>query len=112
MPNRNPTAVHSVPDLSFEFWRVSMQTPRSEDEVLKAVATYLGSWRFSEQVSVPSRLLTPIPSVEELHRRAKELAQTEAEPNTTFDRERLRDLALVISTAAARAYHLQRMKIH
>lgn len=95
----------SVPErISFETWRTPVQTSVSEDHLLLVVAAYLGTWTAADLTQVEPHLTVPINSIEALHVRAAELGKLQCEiVESRKDWPLHRDLALVISVAAARA---------
>jgi hypothetical protein len=93
--------------VSFEAWRIRIQTSGFKEHLLLVVAAYLGGWTDNELKLMGLRR-APVESIAALQLRATEFAEANANFNgDPEDRLWLRDLALVISTAAARARHLR-----
>ena len=83
------------------------------DELLLSIAAYRAAWRPRDVNRLPDPLTGPIESLEELHTRAIDLAQAEVTfRGSNEDWGLLRELALVIAAAAARARYLDSVPIH
>src|SRR5688572_9566047 len=93
---------------SFEAWRIPVQSATSVDDLMLVVAAYLNSWPIEDLMRVPVGLAEPIRLPHELADRAVELSHAEIDFRGNSDTQQaLSELALVISTAAARLAYLQ-----
>jgi hypothetical protein len=92
--------------LSFEAWRIRIQTSSSKEHLLLVVGAYLGIWTNDELKHI-GLTRASIGSIDDLKRLAIELADANVNfRGSPHERLWLRDLALVVSTAAARSRHL------
>ena len=102
-----------APDLTFEKWRARIQLCLRHDELLLAVAAYLSMWRPQDINRIPTALTRRIESIEVLYERAVDLALVEVNfKGSNDDWALLRELALVVGAAAARARYLETLPVH
>jgi hypothetical protein len=101
------------PDLTSDKWRARIQACVLQDEVMLTVAAYLGTWRPQDVTRLPVALTCRIQSPTELQHRALDLAVAEVTfKGSNSDWKLLRELAQVVTTAAARAHQLNSAPVH
>ena len=98
--------------ISFKKWQAPVQRAASVEELLLVVAAYLSAWPIEELMRLPQSLVAPIRSPDELAARAVELNHAEIDfAGNSEAQDALRELALVISAAAARLAFLQSPRV-
>jgi hypothetical protein len=105
--------VSPIGNLIFEKWRTRIQLCVRHDQVLLALAAYLAAWKPQDINRLPIALTEAIGTIDELHHRAIDLALAEVNfKGSNADWALLRELALVVGAAAARARYLETLPVH
>jgi hypothetical protein len=98
--------------ISFEKWKNPVQRAASVDELMLVVAAYLSAWPIEELLRIPPSLVAPIRSSDELAARAVDLNHAEIDfRGNSEGQHALGELAMVVSTAAARLAFLQSPRV-
>jgi hypothetical protein len=98
--------------ISFQKWQDSVQRAASVEELMLVIAAYLSGWPIEELMRVPQSLVAPIRSSDELAARAVDLNHAEIDFRGNAESQyALGELAMVVSTAAARLAVLQSPRV-
>lgn len=101
-----------LPSISFDRWKLSIQTATDLDQLLRVVTTYVGSWTPAQLSTLPLGLSSPVlNSCDDLMTRA--VIASREEVNFTGDARHyppLREMSLALLAAASRLRYLEAVR--
>jgi hypothetical protein len=105
------TRLEIRPTIAFDRWKFSIQTALDLDQLMLVVNGYLSGWSAEDASRLPTHLVGPITSSEELMGRAVDASRAEMSfggppENHPF----LRELSLTLGFAAGRLRYLQALR--